>query len=305
MGKAADKYLAWAFLAAIALHTAAVAAGTQLSAIRSGNGYLEDIQVFDSRAPIIVSPVTLVSWQDDGAGTAAALINAVAVTPSRPSAATQPPAPVRPVPTRGQGSRVPPKAGSVRPAAPSEGNRSTDPPGGGGGGPVDLGSPSPNGDLNGTGAGGTPVGDPPGAGTGSGAGSGSGAGPSPGQGSGDGNGAGTGEGGVANGGSPGNGSDQQFVSRVADRQQPEVIKKGVLTYPQGALEDGAEGTVQLRVLVTETGEVASVEVTRSSGDRRLDAAAKEFVRGWQYRPAVQDGKPRRVHSTATVVFELR
>ena len=95
-----------------------------------------------------------------------------------------------------------------------------------------------------------------------------------------------------------------FTSRVADRQEPEIISKGGLEYPGSAVADGVEGTVRLKVLVSETGAVAEVEVIESSGDRRLDAAAAEFVGRWRYRPAVQDGTPRRVYTYAKVTFEL-
>ncbi len=61
----------------------------------------------------------------------------------------------------------------------------------------------------------------------------------------------------------------------------------------------------LEVLVSEKGEVLEVEVIESAGDGRLDRAAAEFVRGWRYRPAVQGGEPRRVHTRAKVKFELR
>jgi len=310
-----DHYLVWGFLVAIALHTAALAAGTQLSAIQQGNGYLEEIQVFDASAPITISPVELVPW-----GQPATPVPHTAAVPL--PAADQPPPAIaprdhrphvesRPAPRIQQPHRAPdtstPAAPSApsqpQPAEPSEAGGAAVSPDGGGGGTVDLGSPSAHGDLPGLGPGGTADGRLPGVGTGAGAGSGSGIG----TGSGDGQGAGggSGQGGSATQGSPGNGGGDQFVSRVADRQQPEVISKGNLVYPRAALEDGVEGTVQLKVLVTETGEVASVEIVRSSGDRRLDAAAKDFVRAWRYRPAVQDGQPRRVYSMATVVFELR
>jgi protein TonB len=92
---------------------------------------------------------------------------------------------------------------------------------------------------------------------------------------------------------------------VADRLEPEVVAKGTLDYPPSAAAEGVAGTVRLEVLVTETGSVADVQVTASSGDRRLDEAAREWVHRWRYRPAVQDGKPRRVYTHATVEFELR
>jgi protein TonB len=83
-----------------------------------------------------------------------------------------------------------------------------------------------------------------------------------------------------------------------------VVRKGRLAYPEAAAAEGVEGTCVLRVLVGEKGEVIEVEVTRSSGDRRLDKVALDFVRQWRYRPAVQDGKPRRVNTRATVQFAL-
>jgi protein TonB len=92
---------------------------------------------------------------------------------------------------------------------------------------------------------------------------------------------------------------------VADRREPEVVSKGTLDYPAAAVRDGVEGAVKLKVLVTEGGEVAEVAVVESSGHKRLDVAALEFVRGWQYRPAVQDGKARRVYTYARVAFELQ
>ena len=79
----------------------------------------------------------------------------------------------------------------------------------------------------------------------------------------------------------------------------------MLSYPGSAQEEGVEGTVKLKVLVTEKGSVAEVQIITSSGDHRLDSAAKEWVRGWRYRPAFQDGKPRRVYTHAAVQFELR
>ena len=63
------------------------------------------------------------------------------------------------------------------------------------------------------------------------------------------------------------------------------------TYPRAALRAGAEGTVLLRVLVDIDGRPLQVDVSRSSGDRRLDVAAREQVlRHWRFRPALRDGQ---------------
>ena len=84
-----------------------------------------------------------------------------------------------------------------------------------------------------------------------------------------------------------------------------VTYKGSLVYPPSAVSEGVEGSVKLRVLVTEKGAVAEVSVAESSYDRRLDEAAMAFVKGWRYQPAVQDGQPRSVYTHALVTFELR
>ena len=83
-----------------------------------------------------------------------------------------------------------------------------------------------------------------------------------------------------------------------------VQSKGSLAYPPSAAEEGIEGTVRLKVLVTESGEVSRVSVVQSSGDERLDRAATDWVRRWKYLPAVQDGTPRAVETYAKVTFKL-
>ena len=96
-----------------------------------------------------------------------------------------------------------------------------------------------------------------------------------------------------------------FTSRVADRREPALKWRGELTYPEAARQEGVEGTVKLKVLVTETGKVGQVQVIQSSGDRRLDRAAAEWVKTWRYLPAVQNGQPRKIHTRATVKFDLQ
>lgn len=50
------------------------------------------------------------------------------------------------------------------------------------------------------------------------------------------------------------------------------------------MEEGVEGTVRLRVLVAPDGTVQQVDLAASSGDPRLDAAAREAAWRWRYRP---------------------
>jgi len=326
MKRSGDTRVKWAFALALLLHGAALAGAARLP-VEGFQRYreLETIRVFGASAPSALASVDLVELPGERAEQPALAAQPAIAAPAPPEV-VEPPARISPPaqpdvsvrtaprePSPPQTARTPqpspgantPPVDAGDPGGNPEAPANAQPGGGGGGGPVAIGSPSAHGDLPGGPSGSTPGGQVPG----SGAGSGSGVGPGAGSGTGGGSGAGTGTGvgsgvgpGAGDAGTPG--SAGGFTSRVADRLEPEVIWKGVLEYPEAAIADGREGVVRMQVLVTESGQVAEVRVVSSSGDRRLDAAAKEWVSRWRYRPAVQDGRPRRVDTHATVRFEL-
>jgi protein TonB len=77
------------------------------------------------------------------------------------------------------------------------------------------------------------------------------------------------------------------------------------SYPREALLDGIEGTVLLRVLVDVNGKPLSVEIERSSGNRRLDdAARRQVLRKWTFKPAIRDGQAVQVYGLVPVSFSL-
>lgn len=77
------------------------------------------------------------------------------------------------------------------------------------------------------------------------------------------------------------------------------------TYPREALMGGIEGTVVLKVLVDVDGKPISVEIERSSGNRRLDdAARRQVLRKWMFRPAIRDGQAVQVYGIVPVNFTL-
>lgn len=77
------------------------------------------------------------------------------------------------------------------------------------------------------------------------------------------------------------------------------------TYPREALMAGAEGTVVLKVLVDVDGTPLEVEIQRSSGNRRLDDAAKrQVLKKWKFRPAIRDGRAIQVYGLVPVNFSL-
>jgi protein TonB len=77
------------------------------------------------------------------------------------------------------------------------------------------------------------------------------------------------------------------------------------TYPREALLDGIEGTVVLRVLVGVDGKPLSVEIERSSGHRRLDdAARRQVLRKWSFKPAIRNGQAVQVYGLVPVNFSI-
>jgi len=77
-------------------------------------------------------------------------------------------------------------------------------------------------------------------------------------------------------------------------------------YPRDALRDGAEGTVLLQVLVDVDGRPLRVDIQRSSGDRRLDIAARrQVLQYWRFRPAMKDGRATQAIGLVPIDFHLQ
>jgi protein TonB len=77
-------------------------------------------------------------------------------------------------------------------------------------------------------------------------------------------------------------------------------------YPRDALRAGIEGTVVLQVLVDIDGRPLKVDVQHSSGDRRLDAAARrQVLEHWRFRPAVRDGRGVQAIGLVPIAFKLQ
>lgn len=77
-------------------------------------------------------------------------------------------------------------------------------------------------------------------------------------------------------------------------------------YPRAVARAGIEGTVLLEVLVGTDGRPLDVTVRESSGNRRLDAAARDQVlQQWRFRPATRNGQPVRAIGLVPVDFRLR
>jgi protein TonB len=77
------------------------------------------------------------------------------------------------------------------------------------------------------------------------------------------------------------------------------------SYPRDALREGVQGTVLLQVLVDVDGRPLRVDVQRSSGDRRLDLAARrQVLANWRFRPAIRDGRAVQAIGIVPIDFHL-
>lgn len=66
-----------------------------------------------------------------------------------------------------------------------------------------------------------------------------------------------------------------------------------------------EGEILLRVRVTDTGAVDSVEIVESSGHGDFDAAAVDGAKSLRFKPARKDGKRIRVWARVPVHFSKK
>jgi TonB family protein len=77
------------------------------------------------------------------------------------------------------------------------------------------------------------------------------------------------------------------------------------TYPERARKAGIQGMVLLKVKVSETGSVESVQVEEGvQGHVELDDAAVEAVKQWSFEPAQKDGEPVAIEVMIPVQFRL-
>lgn len=75
-------------------------------------------------------------------------------------------------------------------------------------------------------------------------------------------------------------------------------------YPAASERLQEEGTVTLRFLISENGQVLSGAVEKSSGYKRLDDAALAALSLCKFRPASVDGKPKQEWSSLRYRWEL-
>ena len=93
-----------------------------------------------------------------------------------------------------------------------------------------------------------------------------------------------------------------LVELTGDMVPPRAITKVQPVYPEIAKRLRKTGTVIVRALVNEQGEVTEASAIR--GVQHLTEAAVEAVRKWRFEPAVKDGKRVKVYATVALDFRL-
>lgn len=84
---------------------------------------------------------------------------------------------------------------------------------------------------------------------------------------------------------------------------PSILHKVEPEYSEEARKAKWQGTVQLSVIVDETGHPRDIKVAQSLG-LGLDQKAIEAVQQWLFRPGMKDGKAVAVFATIQVTFHL-
>ena len=75
-------------------------------------------------------------------------------------------------------------------------------------------------------------------------------------------------------------------------------------YPPLSRSKGEQGTVLLKVCVSATGSVDSVDIAKSSGFVRLDRSANDTVMRWRFHPARKGGQPMAMCYQLPIRFSL-
>jgi protein TonB len=88
-----------------------------------------------------------------------------------------------------------------------------------------------------------------------------------------------------------------------DVTPPKALNMSAPSYPADAKAAGIEGTVIVKYVVTESGEVTNVSAVR--GPEELKAVCEAAVKNWKFEPALKDGKPVAVHRMARFPFRIK
>lgn len=82
-----------------------------------------------------------------------------------------------------------------------------------------------------------------------------------------------------------------------------VVQKAPIKYPDVARNTGIQGKVELKIVVSASGDVT--EVTVVSGDPALVQAAADAVKQWKYKPYLLEGLPVEMETEVSFNFQIK
>jgi len=86
---------------------------------------------------------------------------------------------------------------------------------------------------------------------------------------------------------------------------PQRVGGSIPGYPYWAQREGLEGSVVLRFVVTEVGDVGAIRVDGQEGDPRFVELAREAVQGWRFMPGRRGNRPVAVWCRQRFVFRVK
>ena len=76
-------------------------------------------------------------------------------------------------------------------------------------------------------------------------------------------------------------------------------------YPSFSKRSGEQGTVVVRLIIDQTGNVEDITLLQSSNFPRLDRAASEIGRRYRFKPFLVNGTPQRISTNLLIKFNLK
>lgn len=76
-------------------------------------------------------------------------------------------------------------------------------------------------------------------------------------------------------------------------------------YPSFSKRSGEQGTVVVRLIIAENGEVEDVAILQSSSFPRLDCAATDIGRRYRFKPFLVNGSPQRISTNLLIKYNLK
>lgn len=93
--------------------------------------------------------------------------------------------------------------------------------------------------------------------------------------------------------------------KIGGQVQPlQLISKTNPVYPPDLEQQGVEGTVLIRAIISKDGEPLSPHVLNTDVDQRFIQSALDSVHQWRYQPSMLNGEPVETATTITVEFRL-